>query len=104
MSKIAGIYYNDTAAGPGWSVSVYFSGCEKHCPGCHNQKSIPYDGGELIAVDDVSTQVLDANLGKVTFSGGEPFIQAEALYLIAKRLKEEGYNLWSYTGFKYEAL
>ncbi|WZU02053.1 radical SAM protein [Erysipelothrix sp. D19-032] len=90
--------------GEGIRSVIFTQGCPHNCPGCHNQKSIPYDGGELIAVDDVITQVLDANLGKVTFSGGEPFIQAEALYLIAKRLKEEGYNLWSYTGFKYEAL
>ncbi|CAM3582744.1 anaerobic ribonucleoside-triphosphate reductase activating protein [Erysipelothrix sp. HDW6B] len=90
--------------GEGIRSVIFTQGCPHNCPGCHNQKSIPYDGGELIAVEDVITQVLDANLGKVTFSGGEPFIQAEALYLIAKRLKEEGYNLWSYTGFKYEAL
>ncbi|AGN25107.1 anaerobic ribonucleoside-triphosphate reductase activating protein [Erysipelothrix rhusiopathiae SY1027] len=83
---------------------VFTQGCPHNCPGCHNQRSIPFDGGELIEVDEVINQILEADLKRVTFSGGEPFVQAEQLYLIAKRLKKEGYNLWSYSGYTFEAL
>ena len=34
----------------------------------------------------------------VTFSGGEPLCQAEALIPLAKMLKEAGYELAMYTG------
>lgn len=40
----------------------------------------------------------------VTFSGGEPFIQAGALSLLAKVLKREGYSVWSYSGYTYDKL
>jgi anaerobic ribonucleoside-triphosphate reductase activating protein len=40
----------------------------------------------------------------VTFSGGEPMAQAEALLPVAKALKERGYNLWIYTGYLWEEL
>lgn len=90
--------------GEGIRTVIFTQGCPHNCPGCHNQKSIPFEGGTEIEVSEVIDKVLDAGLKKVTFSGGEPFVQAEALYHIAKALKEEGYNLWSYTGFKYEAL
>ena len=40
----------------------------------------------------------------VTFSGGEPFLQAAELVPLAKKLKEWGYELASYTGFLFEDL
>ena len=46
MSKIAGIYWDDTAAAPGISLSVYFSGCPFHCPGCHNPEAWDFNYGE----------------------------------------------------------
>ena len=46
MSKIAGIYWDDTAAAPGISLSVYFSGCHFHCPGCHNPEAQDFNYGE----------------------------------------------------------
>ena len=45
MSKIAGIYWDDTAAAPGISLSVYFSGCHFHCPGCHNPEAQDFNYG-----------------------------------------------------------
>ena len=40
----------------------------------------------------------------VTFSGGEPFAQAEALLPLAEMLKAHHYELASYTGYLYEDL
>ena len=39
----------------------------------------------------------------VTFSGGEPFAQAEALLPLAKMLKDAGYEVASYTGYTVRA-
>lgn len=102
--RLASFVSDSIVDGEGIRSVIFTQGCPHNCPGCHNQKSIPFDGGSLIEIDDVIEQVLSANHKKVTFSGGEPFVQAEQLYYIAKALKEEGYNLWSYTGFRYEAL
>ena len=40
----------------------------------------------------------------VTFSGGEPFAQAEGFAEIAKALKEIGYEVASYSGYTFEEL
>lgn len=41
----------------------------------------------------------------VTFTGGDPFFQAEGFAELAKRIKEEtDKNIWCYTGFTYEQL
>lgn len=40
----------------------------------------------------------------VTFSGGEPFAQAEGFSVLAKLLKEEGYEVASYSGYTFEKL
>lgn len=41
---------------------------------------------------------------RVTFSGGEPFVQSGKLAPLAERLRAAGYNLTSYTGYLYEEL
>ena len=40
----------------------------------------------------------------VTFSGGEPFAQAEGFAELAKALKEKGYEVASYSGYTFEEL
>ena len=40
----------------------------------------------------------------VTFSGGEPFAQAEGFRELARALKGEGYEVASYTGYTFEQL
>lgn len=51
MSKIAGIYWDDTAAAPGIALSVYFSGCHFHCPGCHNPEAQDFNYGREYDLD-----------------------------------------------------
>ena len=41
-------------------------------------------------------------LRRVTFSGGDPWEQADKFAYIAKSFKEKGLNIWSYTGYTYE--
>lgn len=102
--RLASFIHDSIVDGEGIRSVVFTQGCPHNCPGCHNQKSIPFDGGDLVDVQHVIDEILKADLKKVTFSGGEPFVQAEQLYVIAKALKEAGYSLWSYTGFTFEAL
>lgn len=76
MTHVAGIYYNDTAAAPGWSVSVYVSGCHFHCPGCHNPEAQDFNYGEEFTAETFNKirDALYANGVKrsLCILGGEP--------------------------------
>ena len=43
--RYAGIIYDDTAAAPGLSLSLYTQGCPFHCKGCHNPETWDFEGG-----------------------------------------------------------
>lgn len=112
LGKISGIYYNDTAAAPGMCVSVYVSGCDLHCKGCHNPEAQNFNYGEELTEDLVKKIIssLNANgvMRKLCILGGEPlhpFNVPTTEYLI-KRCKEVFHNLEIYvwTGYEYEQL
>lgn len=75
--------------GPGLRALVYFQGCSLHCRSCWNPKSHPFTGDER-SVEDVAKWVLRAHeesgLEGVTFSGGEPMQQADALLALVEFL------------------
>lgn len=89
--------------GPGLRTSIYFAGCAHRCPGCHNPQTWDFAAGEEKSVEEVMT-IINYNRFNVTFSGGDPIYQAEAIIPLAKAIKDAGYTLWCYTGFTYEEL
>jgi anaerobic ribonucleoside-triphosphate reductase activating protein len=91
--------------GPGCRAVVWVQGCLRHCPGCFNPDSWPFEINRLVSVESLAQQILDnpRNTG-VTFSGGEPFWQAPALADLARRVKAEGLDVMAFTGFTLEEL
>lgn len=103
--KLYGTVQDSIVDGPGLRFSIFVQGCSHHCPGCHNEASQSYDGGQETTLDSLYEQICANKLDKgVTFSGGEPFEQAHACAALAKRLKNAGYNIWAYTGYLFEDL
>ena len=101
--RVVDIVEGTSVDGPGLRTSVYFAGCEHHCPGCHNPTTWPHDAGHDMTIDEI-VKVVDYNNFDVTFSGGDPMYQAEALLPLARKLKLDGRNIWCYTGFTFEEL
>ena len=88
--------------GPGLRTSIYLAGCLHHCPGCHNPESWNMNGGEERTLDELM-EIITYNEAPVTFSGGDPLVQAEPLAHLVERIKREtGYNVWCYTGYTWE--
>jgi pyruvate formate lyase activating enzyme len=99
--------------GPGIRMTVFFKGCHMSCWWCHNPEGINpepekytketvLDGkviyeelvvGEWIGLEDLIKEIekerifIDQSGGGVTFSGGEPFLQAEFLINALKECK-----------------
>ncbi len=103
--NIAGIITDSIVDGPGIRVSVFAQGCLHACVGCHNPSSHSFEEKHLMSVKEVYEIIKRNKLSKgVTFSGGEPFCQAQAFYELAKLLKEDGYEIACYTGYTYEEI
>ena len=96
---LAGIVNDSIVDGPGIRVTIFAQGCPHHCEGCHNPESHPFGVGTKVPVEELVCIVRANPLAKgVTFSGGEPFCQAEGFLCRAQQLKPHGYELAAYTG------
>lgn len=116
--------------GPGIRTTVFFKGCPLDCWWCHNpesrksepeevrykrklgEKEIEYKRtyGNSIEINDLMKEIVkdkifhEESKGGVTFSGGEPLSQSEALLELLKQCKRHGihtavdtcgYSQWS---------
>ena len=103
--RIAGTVNDSIVDGPGIRFTIFTQGCPHNCKGCHNPQTHDFNGGELIDTDALLVKVKENPLlDGVTFSGGEPFCQAEALAFLGKQIKALGLNIITYTGYTFEHL
>lgn len=103
--RIAGTVNDSIVDGPGIRFTIFTQGCPHNCKGCHNPQTHDFNGGELIDTDALLVKVKENPLlDGVTFSGGEPFCQAEALASLGKQIKALGLNIITYTGYTFEHL
>lgn len=103
--RLAGPITSDSIVdGPGLRVVIWCQGCWRKCKGCHNPESWCPKHGTVVKIDWVKEQLkkLRGQSG-LTFSGGEPMLQAKACKQIADWAKKEmGWNILSFTGFTYD--
>ncbi|NES03669.1 MAG: radical SAM protein [Okeania sp. SIO2F4] len=103
--NIMGYIDESEVNGPGCRAVVWVQGCKRGCSGCFNPDSWSFDINQLISIEELANKILNnsRNTG-VTFSGGEPFLQASALAELAKILKYRGLNVMSFSGFTLREL
>ncbi len=104
--RVFNIIKNTKVEGPGNRYCIWVQGCSRHCRGCQAVHTWAHDKGELYSVEDIIIDILKEKnkIEGVTFLGGEPFEQAEALGVIAKAVKENGLSVVCFTGGKLEKL
>jgi|SRR5471030_2354524 len=101
--RLSGIAYESLVNGPGMRRVFFAQGCKHNCNGCFNKDTHDFYGGEERNIDELIKDTLDNPILRgVTFSGGDPFEQADKFTYMAKAFKEKGLNIWSYTGYTYE--
>ena len=105
MLDLAGIVGDSIVDGPGIRTTVFSQGCPHRCPGCHNPETWAFGCGTEMDEEAILEIIRSNPLCRgVTFSGGEPFAQAEGFARLAKLLKAAGKEVASYTGFTFEQL
>ena len=103
--RVLSIIEDTTVDGPGFRTCIYCAGCTHACEGCHNPQSWNRDGGEEMNIGYIMQVIKADPFANVTFSGGDPMLQAEAFTALAKEIKRQTKkDIWCYTGFTFEAL
>ena len=103
--RVADVINDSITDGPGLRFVLFVQGCDRLCPGCHNPQALSMDGGrEFFAEDLISLIRRNPLLTGVTFSGGEPLLQAASLLPLAKMVRADGLDLAIYTGFTFEEI
>lgn len=101
--RVLDIIPGTSVDGPGLRTTIYFAGCAHHCEGCHNPQSWDPQGGRLMSPEEI-IEIIEDNGFNVTFSGGDPLFQADALLPLAEEIRRRGYNIWLYTGYTFERI
>lgn len=101
--RLSGIAYESLVNGPGMRRVFFAQGCKHNCKGCFNPDTHDFNGGENRNMDELIQGVLEnPMLRGVTFSGGDPWEQAEKFAYMAEIFKSNKLNVWCYTGYTYE--
>ena len=88
-----------TFDGPGLRYVVFLQGCPFRCLYCANPDTIDAVGesrpthADYILEQAVSMKPFFGKRGGITFSGGEPTVQAEALLPLLRRLRQAGIHI-----------
>lgn len=92
--------------GPGLRFVLWFQGCAHNCEKCHNPQTHSFNKGSYVDIEELKKQIKLINdeeiYDGITFSGGDPIYQIDALEELTKYCEEIGLNVWVYTGFKFE--
>lgn len=91
--------------GPGNRYAIWVQGCPLRCKGCCNPHLLEFKTAEVIKVDDLVLDILShSEIEGITFVGGEPFSQAEAVEEVCRQVRKAGLNTMAFSGFTLKEL
>lgn len=101
--NVLNIVRGTTVDGPGFRTSVYLAGCAHGCPECHNPQSWNPAGGCQMTLPEILAVVREEDFD-VTLTGGDPLFNPVSSRRLVEALKDEGRNVWVFTGFTWETI
>lgn len=101
LIRLHNMVLHTSVLGPGTRTAIWLQGCKKRCKGCMSPDSRPLDGGRLIPIARVIDEIISLNdIEGITISGGEPFLQADALCALLQEIrKTSSLGVIIYTGY-----
>lgn len=93
------------ALGPFKRFGLWVQGCPFRCRGCMTPESIPNEGGLEIETSKLAEYILSFENEGITISGGEPFMQSDALFELLNIIKsKKNLGVIIYSGYEYEEI
>ncbi len=99
LGRIHSLESFGTVDGPGIRFVVFLQGCPLRCRFCHNPDTWEVHKGTEYTPDQLYEEIIkyksymDFSRGGVTFTGGEPLLQAEFILEVVKKLKGQGISV-----------
>lgn len=92
--------------GPGARNLVVVQGCHLRCHGCIATETHDLGAGTEMSIDQLVDRLSQVPAEGITFSGGEPFVQAAAVGKVIDALRElrPGFSAMSFSGYRVEVL
>jgi anaerobic ribonucleoside-triphosphate reductase activating protein len=101
--QVALIVPHTEAEGPGDRFAIWVQGCPLRCPGCCNPEMLAVKDAQAMRASDVIAQAralfVDGVIEGVSFLGGEPTAQAEALAAVAAGVQQAGLSVMVFSGY-----
>ncbi|ADX88614.1 ribonucleotide reductase of class III (anaerobic), activating protein [Vibrio phage JSF13] len=101
--------YGDDANGDGMRCTLFVSGCEMMCKGCHNPESWKLNAGKLYTKefeDNIIQDLQSPWIKGLSLSGGHPLhiTNFDTVLSLCKRVKNElpDKDIWLWTGYTLE--
>lgn len=101
----------DIANGIGVRVTLFVSGCRRHCKGCFQPETWDFNYGKEFTQDtedEILKLLAPDYVDGLTVMGGEPFEPENqvTVYWFLKRVRDKYPNktIWVYSGYTYEEL
>jgi anaerobic ribonucleoside-triphosphate reductase activating protein len=106
--NLAGYVEESFANGPGGPRAVVWTqGCQHACRGCQNPDTWDTEKVvQLVKPEELAAKIMaNPNHRGVTYSGGEPFLQARGLAQVSRIIRaSKALTTVCYSGFTYEEL
>ena len=103
--NLAGWKPRSVANGPGVRCVLWVQGCLRQCEGCCNDQMQVRARRHEVAVGRLAERILAMpGIEGVTYSGGEPMLQARSLAVLSQLLKSAGLSVMCFTGYTLDQL
>jgi anaerobic ribonucleoside-triphosphate reductase activating protein len=105
--NVARIAHGCEVLGPGTRRVMWVQGCALRCAGCVVPESHALAGGRVLSPEQAASELLAGPPADgVTFSGGEPFLQARALAQTVRLLRaaRPAWSFMSYSGYRLQVI
>lgn len=105
------ILHDDMRNGEGLRVVLFSSGCQHHCPNCHNPQTWDCNSGihfDKTAYDEIFEQLSKEYISGITFTGGDPLYENNLDNVLALvneiSASYPDKSIWLYTGFTWNQI
>lgn len=104
--KVISIVENDPINSmTGFTLTIYFAGCNHYCKGCFSQNTWDYESGKDYSLSELKEIIKMSKWKNVTFLGGDPFYEKnrDGVIELIKFIKSEtNKKIYLWTGFTKE--